>query len=189
MTKTTNLAKALFAVVAAIAVTFVVASPASASKVGGSTLKLKHSTFEGFADIGIDVDGTGKAKFTKNGLHIPLSSGKVDPETGKAKFVHKGGIAFSMNGKSIAFDDLIVKVAGKKNVIKGSVGNGKTRFGDLNAKKLDIQQKKNGKFIYSNIKVFIAKKGAKEIEKALGLSGTYDLAGVKLGKLTTKFKG
>ena len=65
MTKTTKLARGLFALVAAIAVTLVVASPASAAKAGSSTLQLKKSTFEGFADIGIDVEATGKAKFTK----------------------------------------------------------------------------------------------------------------------------
>jgi hypothetical protein len=187
MSKTTNVVKAIFAIVAAIALTLVVASPASAAKAGSSTLQLKKQTFEAFADIGIGVEPTGKAKFNKNGLHIPISSGKVDPETGKAKFVHKGGVEFSMNGYSISLDNLIAKIA-SKNVIKAEVGGGKTRFADLNTKKLDIQEKKNGKFLYSNIKVFIAKKGAKAIEKALHLSSDYDLNGVKLGKLTTKFK-
>ena len=92
-----------------------------------------------------------------------------------------------MNGYSISLDNLIAKVA-SKNVIKAEVGSGKTRFADLNTKKLDIQEKKDGKFLYSNIKVFIAKKGAKAIEQALHLSSDYDLNGVKLGKLSTKFK-
>jgi len=185
--KTTNLLRAGFALVAAIAVTLVVASPASASKLGSSTLKPNHGTFEAFADIGIGVEATGKAKFTDKGLHLPITSGKVDPETGEAKFVHTGGVEFSMNGAAIEFEDLIVKVAGHKNLIKASVGSDKTRFADLNAKKLDIVQK-GTKFTYSNIKVFLAKKSAKAIEKALSLSDDYDLAGIKLGKLTTKFK-
>ena len=62
MTKTTNLGRALFALVAAVALTLVVASPASAAKLGSSTLKPNHGTFEGFADIGIGVETTGKAK-------------------------------------------------------------------------------------------------------------------------------
>ena len=188
MTNKTNLARALFALVAAIAVTLVVASPASASKLGSSTLKPNHGTFEGFADIGIGVETTGKAKGTDKGLHFPITRGSVDPETGKAKFWHTGGLKFSYNGMSVEFSDFIVKVAGKKNLIKGDIGSGKTRFADLNAKKIDIQEKKDGKLLYSNIKVFLAKKGAKLIEKELGLGSDYDLAGIKLGKLTTKFK-
>ena len=185
--KTTNLLRAGSALVAAIAVTLVVASPASASKLGSSTLKPNHGTFEAFADIGIGVEATGKAKFTDKGLHLPITSGKVDPETGEAKFVHTGGLKFTYNGMSIDFDNLVVKVAGKKNLIKAETGDGKVRFADLNAKKLDIVQK-GTKFTYSNIKVFLAKKGAKAIEKALGLGDAYDLGGVKLGNLTTKFK-
>ena len=187
MTKTTNLGRALFALVAAVALTLVVASPASAAKLGSSTLKPNHGTFEGFADIGIGVETTGKAKGTDKGLHFPITRGSVDPETGKAKFWHTGGLKFSYNGMSVEFSDFIVKVAGKKNLIKASIEGGKTRFADLNAKKLDIVQK-GTKFTYSNIKVFLAKKGAKLIEKELGLGSDYDLAGIKLGKLTTKFK-
>ena len=182
--------KAFRAVIALAVVSvaaLLIAAPASAAKLGGSTLAPTKSTFEALSDIGVTVTPTGKGKETANGLHFPVTGGKVDPETGTAKFVHTGGLQFAMGSSTVDVENFVVKVAGKKNLIKADSGDGKLRFADLNAKKLDIQEK-GSKFVYSNIKVFLAKKSAKALASAFNLNKD-DLAGLKLGKLTTKFKG
>lgn len=177
--------RALLVLVGVAAAALLVAAPASAGKSGGTTLAPNHQTFEGFADIGIGVKTTGKAHTTSGGLHFPVVQAKVDPETGAAKFVHKGGLKFTYNGMSLKIKNLIVKI-GAKNVIKAQMkGGGKVRFADLKINKMNIDQKKNGKFVYSNIRAFVAKPFAKAMTSQTGVQ---NLDGVKLGKLTTKAK-
>jgi hypothetical protein len=115
-------------VLSVVAAVLAVPTVASASIITSGELGLKpdQATFEGFADMGITVEATGKADFDSDGLSIPFKKSGVGPPPHFRGIVDaRGGLLFSRaDGAELKFKHPQLKIGNEKvKVYFGATGD------------------------------------------------------------------
>ena len=107
----------IVAVAVAATASLALAATTSADGVSGGKTKLKpdQDTFEGFADMSISVDATGRAEWTDTGAKFPVIGGDFTPGRGGI-IGHAGGLLFtrSTDGASAKFSKPAILVRGHR---------------------------------------------------------------------------
>ncbi len=104
--------------VAALAVLAIGASSAQAAKVhyaGGTTAVTPSAgAVKALSNAGIGVSAVAPASASGGVFSFPIAKGFVNPATGRAELLHKGGLKFTKGGKSATLRHFIIRKGANK---------------------------------------------------------------------------
>lgn len=96
---------------------------------GGTTLRLAPATARALDGLGVSVTPTGRATAGARGVTFPITDGRLDPETARGVFRHRGGLRLQAGHVRVTLSDFNV-VVGRRSTMSARI-NGGGRLGAL----------------------------------------------------------